>query len=115
MQTELCVRVFAHDQELRTWLVDELALLSPTLDVQTVDALDAAAAHLLIVGLDALSLADAQRLREVAATTHVIAIGAPSSQLSAAPFARVLDHELTSKELKRAVRELLSSRPTHAA
>lgn len=114
MQAEVCVRVFSHDQELRTWLVDELALLSPTLDIKTIDALDSSAPHLLIVGLDALTLADAHRLRELAATTSVIAIGSPTSQLAAAPFACVLDTKLTSKELKRAVRETLSSRPTHA-
>jgi hypothetical protein len=115
MQTEVCVRVFAQDQELRAWLVDELALLSPTLEVGTVDALDGASAQLLIVGLDGLSLADAQRVRELATTTSVIAIGSPTSQLAAAPFVCVLDTKLTSKDLKRAVRESLSARPTHVA
>lgn len=115
MQTEVSVRVFTHDQELRAWLVDELALISPTLDVQTVDALDGASPHLLIVGLDALSLADAQRVHELAATTSVIAIGSPTTELAAAPFACVLDTKLTNRDLKRAVRDLLSSRPTHAA
>ena len=114
MSAELRVGVFAHDRELRGWLVDELALLSPTLEVQTVDALETAAAHLLIVGLDALSLADAERLRELAPATRVIAIGAPTSQLAATPFACVLDTSLTSKELKRAVRESLASPPRAA-
>jgi hypothetical protein len=115
MQTEVCVRVFSHDQELRAWLVDELALLSPTIDVQTVDALDGAVAHLLIVGLDMLTLADAERLRELAPATPVIAIGSPTSQLAATPFVCVLDTKLTSKELKRAVRDSLSARPAPAA
>jgi hypothetical protein len=109
MQAEVCVRVFAHDQELRSWLVDELALLSPTLDVKTVDALDDAPAQLLIVGLDALSLADAERLCELAPATPVIAIGSPSSRLATTPFVCVLDTELTSKQLKRAVRETLAN------
>jgi hypothetical protein len=115
MQTELRVGVFARDLELRTWLVDELALLSPTIEVKTVDALDGASPHLLIVGLDALTLADAERLRELARATPVIAIGSPSTQLATAPFACVLDTKLTSKELKRAVRDSLSSRPVPAA
>ena len=109
MQTEVCVRVFARDHDLRTWLVDELALLSPTLDVKTVDALDDAQAHLLIVGLDALSLADAERLSELAPATPVIAIGSPTSRLAATPFVCVLDTELTSKQLKRAVRDTLAN------
>jgi hypothetical protein len=108
MQPEVRVRVFAHDQELRSWLVDELALLSPTIEVQTVDALDTGA-NLFIVGLDALTIADAERLRELAPATPVIAIGLPSSQLAATPFACVLDTKLTSRELKRAVRDTLAN------
>ncbi len=114
MAAELRVGVFARDPELRTWLVDELALLSPTLAIQSLEALEAASLQLLIVDLDALTLADEDRLREVAPLTRVIAIGAPTAQLAATPFCCVLEAELTSKQLKRAVRESLSS-PPHAA
>lgn len=111
MQTEVCVRVFAHDQELRTWLVDELTLLSPLLDVRTVDALDAAAMDLLIVDVDGLAAAELNRLRELTAETRVIAIGAPTAALPAASFVAVLGARLTNKQLKRAVRDALGTAP----
>jgi hypothetical protein len=107
MAPEHRVGVFARDPELRTWLVDELGLLSPALAVQSLDALDAASLQLLIVDLDALTLADEARLRELAPATPVIAIGAPTKQLATTPFFCVLEAELTSKQLKRAVRESL--------
>jgi hypothetical protein len=112
MQTEVCVRVYKADHELRAWLVDELALISPTIEVQTIDALDAAPAQLLIVGVDALSVADTARLRElIDQRIPVIAIGAPTSGLADAPFACVLDSTPTSKQLKRAVRDSLAGGP----
>lgn len=114
MAAEHRVGVFARDPELRTWLVDELALLSPALAIHSLDALDAPSLHLLIVDLDALTLADEARLCELAPRTPVIAIGAPTSQLAATPFCCVLDAELTSKQLKRAVRDSLSSPPRAA-
>ena len=104
MQTEVRIRVLSHDHELRAWLVDELALISPTIEVQTVDTLDTTGTQLLIVGLDTLDADDVARLREL--TIPVIAIGTPIVGL--APVACVLDAKLTSKQLKRAVRDLLA-------
>lgn len=94
------------------WLTDELALFSPSVEVHTLDALqalDAAPADLLIVGIDALTLAEAERVREIVArrAAPVIAIGTPTSALAAVSFASVLDATLTNKQLKRAVRESL--------
>lgn len=111
MRAEICVRVFAHDRELRSWLVDELALLSSLLEVRTVDALDAAPMDLLIVDVDGLAGGELDRLRELAATTRVIAIGASTAALHATNFAAVLDARLTSKQLKRAVRDALAAPP----
>lgn len=118
MTVELRVRVYATDGELRAWLADELALMSPTIDVQTVDdvrQLDTGRAELVIAGIDLLSPTDSDRLREIVEreVTPVIAIGTPRSALGGAPFACVLDARLTSKQLKRAVRECLA-RPTAA-
>jgi hypothetical protein len=109
MQPEVRVRVFAHDRELRAWLVDELALISPTIDVQTIDVLDATGVQLLVVGLEALTAVDVERLCELVDATAVIAIGVPTARLASARFACVLDDTLTSKQLKRAVRETLAS------
>lgn len=119
MTVELRVRVYATDGELRAWLADELALMSPTIDVQTLDdvrQLDTDRAELVIAGIDMLSPADSDRLREIVerAVTPVIAIGTPPPALRALPFAYVLDARLTSKQLKRAVRECLA-RPSAAA
>src|SRR4051794_25983443 len=113
MPPEVRIRVFAHDRELRLWLIDELALISPTIEIQTsetVRALDTQA-ELLIVGLDLLTVADATYLCELVdrRIPPVIAIGALSSQLATAPFVCVLDAKLTSKQLKRAVRDTLAS------
>jgi hypothetical protein len=108
MQPEVSVRVYTQDGELRAWLVDELALMSPMLEVKSIESLDASAAHLLIVSTDALAVADVERLRTIA--IPVIAIGAVGPQLAAIPFASVLDAKLTSRQLKRAVRDSLANR-----
>ena len=112
MSAAVRVRVYAPDSELRTWLADELALLSPAVDVlavETVQALDAGA-ELVIVGLDALTLADGQWVAELVMrrSPPVIAIGTPLGALSSVAFAHVLDAAFTSKQLKRAVRETLA-------
>jgi hypothetical protein len=111
MQTEVTIHVFAHDRELRAWLVDELALMSPTIDVQTTDTLVSGAAHLLIVGLDALEPRDVARLAELLErrAVPVIGIGTAAPSLATAAFACVLDAKLTSKQLKRAVRDALAA------
>ena len=106
MQTEVRIRVLTTDRELRAWLVDELALMSPTIEVQTTETLDGAGASLLIVGLDALAAADLERLREL--TVPVIAIGVPNAQLAGSSVC-VLDPKLTSKQLKGAVRDCLAT------
>ncbi|HEY5920075.1 MAG TPA: hypothetical protein VIV11_00330 [Kofleriaceae bacterium] len=106
MQTEVRIRVLSRDRELRAWLVDELALLSPTIEVQTIDTLDTTGTQLLIVELDGLATADVDRLCKL--TIPVIAIGAPHAQLATAPCVCMLDAGLTSKQLKRAVLDSLS-------
>jgi hypothetical protein len=107
MKLEVRVVIYTQDRELRAWLVDELALISPTIEARTVDALDASAAQLLIVGIDTLTLAEIDRLR--ALTIPIIAIGAATRQLASLPFACVLDARLTSKQLKYAVRDTLAT------
>lgn len=119
MPAEIRVRICARDAELREWLADELALLSPTIDVQTADGLDdlaAAPAELLIVGVDALSDSESEQLRTILERQRgpVIAIGTPSSVLRPEVFTYVLDARLTSKQLKRAVRDCIA-RPAAAA
>jgi hypothetical protein len=107
MHAEVSVRVFTQDGDLRAWLVDELALMSPTLDVQAISSLDVATAHLLIVSTDLLTVADVDQLRGL--SIPVIAIGAPGPQFAGVPFACVLDSKLTSKQFKRAVRDALAN------
>ena len=114
MPSEVRIHVYARDRELGAWLADELALLSPTIEVMrapTLQTLAAEPAALWIVGLEALSIGDADELRElvVQRSAPVIAIGAPSPPLADAPFACVLEANLTSKQLKRAVRDVLAS------
>ena len=112
MPPDARVCLYAPDSELRTWLADELALL-PSIEVHaldTVQALEATPAELLIVSIDMLTLADTERVRELVARTAapVIAIGTPTATLANVGVASVLDATLTSKQLKRAVRESLS-------
>ena len=114
MPAEVRVRVFARDRELRSWLVDELALISPTIEVHTSETIDAIAsgiAELWIVGVDALTTPDEACLHELVAkrAAAVIAIGSLSPRLAHAPFACVLDAKLTSRQLKRAVRDALTT------
>ena len=107
MKTEVRVRIYARDRELRAWLVDELALMSSSIAAQADDVLDATGAQLVIVGADALTLAELEYLR--ALTIPVIAIGAPANAHASMSFAYLLDARLTSRQLKRAVREVLGS------
>ena len=105
MQTEVRIRVLTNDQELRAWLVDELALISPTIEAQIAESLDTTGADMLIVGLDSLPAAHVELLREL--SIPVIAIGATPNTLSGSRVC-VLDAKLTSKQLKRAVRDSLA-------
>src|SRR5687767_5612856 len=104
------VRVFAHDPELRAWLVDELALMSPfgSVEVEEIDALDAAGScDVLIAGLENVTADEAVKLRElIAQHVFVIAIGAPQAVQMRLDFRCVLDTKLTSRQLKRAVRDI---------
>ena len=104
------VHVFAHDHELRAWLLDELALMSPfgSVEVETVDALDrAAACDVLIAGLERMTTSEAEVLRDMIAQHRiVIAIGAPQALQMRLDFRCVLDAKLTSRQLKRAVRDV---------
>lgn len=97
------------------WLTDELALLSPSIEVtsaQSLHTLAADPAALWIVELEALSTSDDDQLRQLIEehTAKVIAIGSPPPPLANAPFACVLDAKLTSRQLKRAVRDVLANR-----
>lgn len=114
MPAEVRIHLYAHDRDLAAWLTDELALLSPSIEVKTLPTLQtlgAAPAELWIVELEALSGADDAHLRQLVEQriAPVIAIGAPPPPLADAPFACVLDAKLTSKQLKRAVREVLAA------
>lgn len=114
MPVEVRIHVFARDRDLTTWLTDELALLSPTIEVKMLSTLKTLAtdpAELWIVELEALSAADDAQLRDLVEQRNapVIAIGTPSPPLADAPFACVLDAKLTSKQLKRAVRDVLAT------
>ena len=102
------IHVFAHDRELRAWLVDELALISPvgSIEVVVIDSLDQVdACSVLIAGIDRLSANDVDRLRELIAM-HVIVIGVGSPQSIELEFRCVLDTKLTSRQLKRAMRDV---------
>jgi hypothetical protein len=100
------VSVFAHDAELRQWLLDELALLSPPFEVRALETLEHAGNDLLIVGLDCMRTHDIEQLRAVILRRiTVIAIGSPQVLHDPLDFAFVLDPELTSHQLKRALRD----------
>jgi hypothetical protein len=119
MAPEIPVCIFAHDAELRAWLADELALMSPTIAVQIAEAVDdlaAGPAALCLLGTEALTAAEVERVCALVADSvsrvpfPVIAIGALPTPLVAATFACVLDAKLTSKQLERAVRDALAGR-----
>lgn len=117
MPAEIRVRIFARDRELRAWLTDELALLSPRLEVDAIDDLDAlaeGAPDLWIVGVEALTDAESAQLRTILERRRapVIAVGTCEA-LPRDAFASVLDAKLTSLELKRAVRDCIA-RPAAA-
>jgi len=107
---QIRVHVFARDSDLRDWLLDELALMSPfgSIEARAVDTLEhAAQPALLLVGLDQMTRADVEQLRELICR-HLLVVGIGSPQRLHVPLDLqvVLDTKLTSKQLKRAVRDL---------
>lgn len=104
---QIRVSVYAMDLELRAWLVDELELMTwiGTLQLDTVPALEAIAPDrdLVIVGLDRLPPDQLAVLRARVWGAPTIAIGSPPADLA---FDRVLPVNVTSRELKQAIREL---------
>src|SRR5438094_7543638 len=94
----LRVSIFARDEELRGWLLDELMLMTwlGALELELPARVEdvCAGSDLAIVGLDALSPAELHALREC---PSLIAIGAAPADLASA---RVLGARLTSRELK---------------
>jgi hypothetical protein len=106
------IQVFARDADLRAWLLDELALLSPAsaVEVRALDTLEqTAATDVLIVDIDHLNEGDIELLRSaILRHTSVIAIGSPHALSVRLDFTCVLDTRLTSKQLKRAVRDVVT-------
>ena len=99
------VCIYAHDDELRTWLVDEVALMTwiGNVQLECVTSLDELAADLVIVGADRLSGDERRALDR--RSWPVIAVGNPDAIAD-----RVLGPGLTSRELKQAIREVLPRR-----
>jgi hypothetical protein len=107
------VAVFAPDDELRAWLVEELTLMAwkgaldlVTLTAVTADALKTASLDLLIVDLDRMSLADVDVIATRTSTAPVIGIGTLRDH-RVDRFEQVLGPRLTSRELKRAIRTIV--------
>ncbi len=103
------VAVFAPDDELRRWLVEELSLMTwmGALKLDTlasVASLDPETLDLLIVDLDRMSAADVQLIATRSWTAPVIAIGTPRDRREY-QFDQVLGSGLTSRELKQAIRK----------
>jgi hypothetical protein len=110
------VRVCSPDQELRAWLLDELALMTwiGPLDLDCVDSLAAedvqrGAVDLVIVGVDGLPDVEVAMLRGRSWAPPVIAIGATRSELSSV-VDRAFGANVTSRQLKQAIRELVVER-----
>ena len=97
------VCVYATDLELRTWIVDELSLMTwlGALQLEIASSFDAIGSDrdLVIIGVDS-----ALRARTWRAPT--IAIGAADPALAD----RVLPPSSTSRQLKQAIRELIMDR-----
>jgi hypothetical protein len=94
------------EEDLRTWVMEELLLVTWTSPPSLVVAADPAAvdrdASLLVLGVDRLSPSDLDLVRSW--SVPVIAIGADPG----IPRAHVLGPKLTSRELKRALRAALT-------
>lgn len=110
------VALFAPDDELRGWLVEELSLMTwmgalqlDTLTAMTMDAIDPDALDLLIVDLDRMSAAEVQAIATRSWTAPVIAIGTLLDRREY-QFDHVLGSRLTSRELKQAIRKAVFDR-----
>jgi hypothetical protein len=108
------VAVFAPDDELRTWLVEELSLMTwmGALQLATLtstESLDPDALDLLIVDLDRMSAADVQTIATRSWSAPVIAIGTVRDRREYR-FDHVLGSGLTSRELKQAIRQAVFDR-----
>lgn len=110
------VAVFAPDDELRGWLVEELSLMTwmgalqlDTLAAVTMDAIDPDALDLLIIDLDRMSAAEVQSIAKRSWTAPVIAIGTLRDRREY-QFDHVLGPRLTSRELKQAIRQAVFDR-----
>ena len=115
MAIRICI--VAADDELRSWIVDELRLMSwmtaPAVDAHASLAdLQPDGATIVIVGLDRLATGELDRLRARTWTAPVIGVGDGGADLR---LARVLGARLTSRELKLAIRELLAAANEPAA
>lgn len=101
------VCVCGPDEELRAWIVEELALMTWLGSVQlesSASLLDEPQAfQLVIAGLDGASQEEVDRLAARDWTTPLIAIGSRP-----VPAHRVLGTRLTSRELKQAIRDLIT-------
>jgi hypothetical protein len=106
------IQVFTRDSDLRTWLLDELALMSPgsSVEVRALDSLEqSSATDLLIVDIDHLNEGDVEQLREaILKHTSIIAVGSPHRLPVPLDFTCLLESKLTSKQLKRAVRDVVT-------
>lgn len=103
------VCVCVSDEELRSWLIEELGLMTwiGELEMTSLANLADALAHadLIIIESDSLTPADLERL----ATTHAPVIAVGTKQVCAN---RMFGPTLTSRELRQAIRELvLAPRP----
>ncbi len=96
------VCIYARDDELRSWLLDELALMSwiGRLQLECVTTLDGVVADLVIIGADPLTADDRRAIDRK--QWPGIAIGHADVIAD-----RILGARLTSRELKQAIRELL--------
>jgi hypothetical protein len=108
------VGLFAPDDELRAWLVEELTLMTwmGALQLATlpnVASLDPDTLDLLIVDLDRLSAADVQSIATRTWAAPVIAIGTPHDRREY-KFDYVLGTGLTNRELKQAIRTVVFDR-----
>lgn len=111
------VAVFAPDPELRGWLLEELTLMTwkgaldlVALSAITIEAMKPASLDLLIVDLDHMSLADVELIATRTWAAPVIGIGTLHDRREDR-FDQVLGAGVTSRELKRAIREVVSDRP----
>lgn len=110
------IGVLAPNDDLRAWLLDELALMTSVGAFEVTAAANAEqlpldSLSLLIVALprmDAEDLDALRALRSRCGNTPVIAVGASPRDMQIGELTRVLGLDLTSRELKRAIRELTS-------